>query len=97
MLVITIILFIAAGIFAGYRLRNRETGIVSRIVTGFIWLLLFLLGMEVGSNEKLVKGIYAFGLEALLLTISGVIGSILASWGLWYYISKNNLKREGKK
>jgi len=97
MLVITIILFIAAGIFAGYRLRNRETGIVSRIVTGFIWLLLFLLGMEVGSNEKLVKGIYTFGLEALLLTISGVIGSILASWGLWYYISKNNLKREGKK
>ncbi len=97
MLVITIILFIAAGIFTGYRLRNRETGIVSRIVTGFIWLLLFLLGMEVGSNEKLVKGIYTFGLEALLLTISGVIGSILASWGLWYYISKNNLKREGKK
>jgi uncharacterized membrane protein YbjE (DUF340 family) len=97
MLVITIILFIAAGIFIGYRLRNKETGIVSRIVTGFIWLLLFLLGMEVGSNEKLVKGIYTFGLEALLLTISGVIGSILASWGLWHYISKNNLKKKGKK
>lgn len=97
MFVITIILFIAAGIFAGYRLRNKETGIVSRIVTGFIWLLLFLLGMEVGSNEKLIKGIYVFGLEALILTIAGVIGSILASWGLWYYISKNNLKKEEKK
>jgi len=97
MLVITIILFIVVGIFVGYGLRNKKTGIVSRIVTGFIWLLLFLLGMEVGSNEKLVKGIYTFGLEALLLTISGVIGSILTSWGLWYYISKNNLKKEGKK
>nr|WP_320037497.1 LysO family transporter [uncultured Bacteroides sp.] len=97
MFVITIILFIAAGIFAGYRLRNKETGIVSRIVTGFIWLLLFLLGMEVGSNEKLIKGIYVFGLEALILTIAGVIGSVLASWGLWLYISKNNLKKEGKK
>lgn len=97
MFVITIILFITAGIFAGYRLRNKETGILSRIVTGFIWLLLFLLGMEVGSNEKLIKGIYVFGLEALILTIAGVTGSVLASWGLWYYISKNSLKKEGKK
>jgi len=96
MFIIAIILFMSTGIFIGYRLRNKETGVVSHIVTGFIWLLLFLLGLEVGGNEKLIKGIYNFGLEAFLLMISGVIGSILASWTLWIYISRNNQKKEEK-
>lgn len=94
MFIIAIILFMATGVFIGYRLRKKETGVVSRIITGFIWLLLFLLGLEVGGNEKLIKGLYTFGLEAMLLTIGGVTGSILASWALWHYISKNNHKKE---
>lgn len=96
MLIITIILFMATGIFAGYLIRNKNTGIVSRIVTGFIWLLLFLLGMEVGGNERLIKGLYVFGLEALILMIAGVTGSILASWALWRYISKNEQKKNNQ-
>lgn len=97
MFVITIILFIASGIFIGYRLRNKNTGAVGHIVKGFIWLLLFLLGMEVGGNERLIKGIYTFGLEAFLIMIAGTTGSILASWLLWRYLSMNKNNKGGKR
>lgn len=82
----------ASGIFIGYRLRNKITWNISRITTGFIWLLLFLLGLEVGGNSTLIKGIYKFGGEAFLLMLAGVAGSIIASWTLWHCISKNNKK-----
>lgn len=92
MFITTIILIMASGIFIGYRLRNRITWSIGRITTGFIWLLLFLLGLEVGGNPTLIKGLYKFGGEAFLLMIAGVSGCIITSWTLWYYISESNKK-----
>ena len=76
------------GIAVGYMLRNKNTRIVSRIITVLIWLLLFLLGIEVGSNPRIVVGMQTLGIEALLLTIGGSIGTILFSWLLWKYVSR---------
>ena len=76
------------GIAMGYLLRNKNTRIVSRIITALIWLLLFLLGIEVGSNPRIVMGMQTLGIEALLLTIGGSIGTILFSWILWKYVSR---------
>ena len=76
------------GIAMGYLLRNRDTRYVSHIITALIWLLLFLLGIEVGSNPRIVMGMQTLGIEALLLTIGGSIGTILFSWLLWKYVSR---------
>ena len=81
------------GIAVGYMLRNKNTHIVSRIITVLIWLLLFLLGIEVGSNPRIVGGMQTLGIEALLLTIGGAVGTILCAWLLWIYVSR---KEAGK-
>ena len=40
-----------AGIGTGFLLRNRKLPGLSQLTMGLIWLLLFLLGLEVGHNE----------------------------------------------
>lgn len=76
------------GIAVGRLLRGRQTGIVSHIITVLIWALLFLLGVEVGANPKIISGLQTLGLEALILTIGGSIGSVFAAWLLWKQVSK---------
>lgn len=81
------------GIAVGYMLRNKNTRIVSRIITVLIWLLLFLLGIEVGSNPRIVMGMQTLGIEALLLTIGGAVGTILCAWLLWIYVSRKEARK----
>ena len=58
-----------------------------------IWLLLFLLGIEVGNNEQIILSLPTLGMEALSIAIACVLGSCIAAWGLWKYI---NWKKEEK-
>ena len=81
------------GIAVGYMLRNKNTRIVSRIITVLIWLLLFLLGIEVGSNPRIVMGMQTLGIEALVLTIGGAVGTILSAWLLWIYVSRKEASK----
>ena len=81
------------GIAVGYMLRNKNTHIVSRIITVLIWLLLFLLGIEVGSNPRIVGGMQTLGIEALLLTIGGAVGTTLCAWLLWIYVSRKEASK----
>ena len=83
-----VVMIMLCGIAVGYLLRKRNIRFISRIITVLIWLLLFLLGIEVGSNPRIVMGMQTIGIEALLLTIGGSIGTILFSWLLWKYVSR---------
>lgn len=79
----TIIGLMLAGMLSGYFLRKQDLGKIHKAITALIWLLLFLLGIEVGGNEQLVKGLHTIGFEALILTIGGTLGSAIAAWILW--------------
>lgn len=46
----------ALGIAAGYLLRNRNLKRLGNVISVLIWLLLFLLGVEAGSDEKNREG-----------------------------------------
>ena len=81
----TIISIMLSGMLAGYLLRRLLFGRLGRVITALIWMLLFLLGLEVGSNERIVSGLATLGLEALLITLVGTLGSVVAAWGLWKY------------
>lgn len=83
-----IVCIMLCGIAVGRLLRGRQTGFVSHIITALIWALLFLLGVEVGANPKIISGLQTLGLEALILTIGGSIGSVFAAWLLWKQVSK---------
>lgn len=78
-----IILIMAFGILAGWLLRGRNLRLLGKIISALIWVLLFLLGMEVGGDERIVKGIASLGLEAVVIAIGGVGGCSLLALGLW--------------
>lgn len=78
------------GMLAGYLLRSKRLSWIHKVITLLIWLLLFLLGIDVGGNDAIIKGLHTIGLEALILTFGAVMGSALAAWGLWYLIYIRN-------
>lgn len=88
MFVLIVIALMLGGVGTGYLLRRCNTRPVGRIITILIWLLLFLLGTEVGGNPDIINGLGTLGVEALLITLFAVLGSSLAAWGLWYYICR---------
>ena len=61
------------GMLLGYLLRNKRLSWIHKIITLLIWILLFLLGIDVGGNE-------------FIITVAAVIGSTLCAWGLWYLL-----------
>ena len=83
-----IVSIMLCGIGLGYLLRGRNTAAISKVITVLIWALLFLLGIEVGTNPNIIGGLQNLGVEALVLTIGGSVGSVLASWWLWNHVSK---------
>lgn len=102
-----VILFIFLGILSGVLCRKLSTGArisltdvaarwQGRIVTWLIWLLLFLLGIEVGSNEMIVRSLPTLGVEALLLSSAATLGCCVLAWMLWR-VSKNNTVQEDAK
>jgi Membrane protein of unknown function (DUF340). len=76
------------GMFVGFLLRNKRLKWIHKIITALIWILLFLLGIDVGSNESIIKGLPTIGVEALIITLAAVIGSVLGAWALWYFINR---------
>ena len=82
-----------AGIAVGYLLRRWKIRFIHGLILTLIWLLLFLLGLEVGANEKVVRQFSKLGFEAFLLAIGGTLGSVIAAWLLWLGVRN---KMEGK-
>ena len=80
---LSVILSMFSGIGLGYLLRRRDLRFVQPCITLFIWLLLLLLGIEVGSNPMIVSGLHTLGLEALMLTLGGTLGSVTMAKVLW--------------
>ena len=69
------------GMLLGYLLRSKRLSWIHRIITLLIWILLFLLGIDVGGNESIIKGLHTLGLEAIIITVAAVAGSTLCAWG----------------
>lgn len=76
------------GGITGYFLRKKRLGNISKIIIVLIWLLLLLLGMEVGSNPDIVTGLATIGLEALIIAIATTLGSAAMAFLLWKQINK---------
>lgn len=79
---LTVIIIMTSGMVAGCFLRNIKfvSKPVGFVITWAIYLLLFFLGISVGTNETIISNIGKIGFQALLLTIGAVTGSILLSW-----------------
>lgn len=87
-----VIAFIFLGIGLGYTVRTRLAAQArakavgtwtARATTWLIWLLLFMLGAEVGGNEQIISALPTLGVEALLLAVCSVLGCCVLAWTLW--------------
>lgn len=82
------------GMLIGYLLRSKRLTWIHKIITFLIWTLLFLLGIDVGGNETIIKGLPTLGLEAVIITLAAVTGSTLCAWRLWYLLYIRNRGKE---
>ena len=89
----TVIGLMLGGMAIGFLLRRQEFSWINKVITSLIWVLLFLLGVEVGGNRQIVEGLATLGVEAFTITLACVLGSCIFAWGLWYLLHK---KKGGK-
>ena len=82
--------FMFAGITVGFLVRRLKMRFIHGLILTLIWLLLFLLGLEIGSKESVVSQFPRLGLQAFLLATGGTVGSVLAAWGLWLVVNKKS-------
>ncbi len=89
----TVILFMIGGMCIGYLLRKKDLNSVHKIIIILIWLLLFLLGVEVGSDRRIIQNLAALGLDSLIIALACVLGSCATAAILWKFIQKMERKQ----
>ena len=77
----TILILMFSGILLGFPFRRKRIFIhaTEKIAGLSIYLLLFLLGMSVGVNDKVISNFGNIGIIAILLAFSGITGSVILS------------------
>jgi len=90
----TIIGLMLTGMLLGFLLRKQKLSGIHKVITVLIWLLLFLLGIDVGGNQEIINGLHIIGLKAIIITLAAVLGSVTAAWGLWYVLYKRNKEEQ---
>lgn len=77
MLIITVFLII--GIIIGYfsLLPDKIMKLSHYLILGGLFILLFVMGFEIGSNEKILSNLNQIGLQALLLAGASIVGSLM--------------------
>jgi uncharacterized membrane protein YbjE (DUF340 family) len=84
----TVLLFMFAGVAVGYLMRKIRINFINGITTTLIWALLFILGLEVGVNENVVKNFGKLGFEAFLIAFFATFGSVISAKFLWKKLKK---------
>lgn len=86
---------IALGIFVGSRpwVKARNMAWTGPVQTIALILLIGCLGVSIGSNEGVVSSLGTIGISAFVVTITSIIGSIVAVWVVRKFLK---LDREGR-
>ncbi len=79
---ITVLLIMSAGILIGWIFHSKIKFLrITEFLTNWaIYLLLFMLGLSVGTNDTILKNFGEIGLQAITLTLFAVLGSVLTAW-----------------
>lgn len=75
------------GFAAGCLLRRGRLSLDG--LTGpLVWLLLFLLGAEVGADEAIVAALPRLGGWAVALALTTAVSSAAAAWGVMHWAER---------
>lgn len=91
---IAILVVLSAGILVGLLLIGKPKlhQINNHLLNWAIYLLLFLLGISVGTNEEVIKNMGKIGYEAIAIAVASITGSVLLSGLLFKLLFKQNEK-----
>lgn len=80
-----------AGVLVGYLIRKRKklVKINDKLTTYAIYVLLLLLGIAIGVNKQITENLPTLGVDALVLTIGAVGGSIVLALFVYIFFFKN--------
>lgn len=75
---------IIAGIPLGYALRNHVpmVRVANGMASGIIYVLLFLLGISLGSNEQLLTRLGELGVQGFAIGFGCALGSVAVTAGI---------------
>ena len=79
---ITVLLVMLAGIVVGYVIKRFPKAIRAndKLISWAIYLLLLLLGISVGLNQKIIQNLDKIGMQAAIITLGAISGSVLSLW-----------------
>lgn len=84
-----ILLLLVVSVCVGSLLRKcRGLRHLGQTATWTVWLLILVFGINLGSNDVIVNDFARFGLTAMILSLAGNVGSVLAAWGIGRYIDR---------
>jgi predicted Kef-type K+ transport protein len=85
---IEILLLMFGGMLLGYLIRHKKSiiSIAERLTVWSIFLLLFLMGLSIGRDPLILGNLPSLGLTALLISISGILGSLAMAWLIWKFV-----------
>jgi len=89
---ITVLVLMTLGIIIGWFLHHKEKflSVTGKLTNWAIYILLFLLGVSVGTNDQILNNFDKIGLQAILITLLAVAGSVLVSWLTYHYFFKQD-------
>ncbi|MFV0587406.1 LysO family transporter [Bacteroides reticulotermitis] len=83
------------GIAIGYLMRNQNfLAKIDKSTSLTIVILLFVLGISMGSNSLIINNMGKFGWQAIILAVAGISGSILASFLVFHFFFKKGDNHE---
>ena len=84
---LTTIFMVFLGIGLGFVLRRTPVpAIMCHGIMPVVSVLLFLLGLKIGNNAELMCELPRIGLQGLMFTLAGTLGSLLALRLLWRWL-----------
>ena len=92
-----VIAMMFSGIAFGYLMRRHRFTHIGKIIISFIWILLFVLGVEVGGDPKVMNSLHTLGLEAIFIAGLSILGSALAAMLLWKHVKKDEERRTNER
>jgi len=87
-----------AGILTGFAINRFPLAIKinDKLISWAIYVLLFLLGISVGLNKTIIQNLDKIGVQALIITVGAISGSVLALWILYRVLFREEQNEGGK-
>lgn len=93
----TVLFLLIIGMGIGYVCRKASfLHNIEKTISGTVFLMLFVFGISIGSNDELVKNLDKFGYQAAFLAVLGTVGSLVGAYFAYRFLFKKEGRNDEK-